>query len=68
MNEKKYSWDFCPISHEDNLRGVEVLATWNTVDESGILHHISTSFINIDRYVANVSSKLIEKNMDGNIC
>lgn len=66
--KKKYSWDFCPISHEENSRGVEVLATWYTVDENEILHYITSSFINIDRYVANVSAKLIENNMNGNIC
>lgn len=65
---KKYSWDFCPILNEQNSRGVEVLATWHTVKECGTLHYINCSFINIDRYVANVSSKLIEKNMNGDIC
>lgn len=66
-SDKKFSWDFCTVSHEENSRGVEVLAAWNRVDESGQLHQLTCSFMNIERYVSNISCELIEKNIDGNI-
>lgn len=59
--EKKISWDFCPISHEDSSRGVEVLASWHKVNANGLLQQIKCSFINIEKYIANISYEMIEK-------
>lgn len=61
--EKQYSFDFAPFSHESNIRGIEVLASWykfNTIEAE--LCHNSCSFISIERYVANLSDVTIEKN------
>lgn len=66
--EKQFSLNFCPISHEENSRNVEVLAEWHTVDKSGLLRYLKCSFICIESYIVNISRESIEKNMRGNIC
>lgn len=66
--EKKYSWDFAPIFHEENSRGVEVLAAWHKIDKNGSFHHVTCSFIDIKNYISHVSSEAIEKHANGNIC
>lgn len=63
--EKQYSLDYAPVRHESNIRGVEVPASWYSMDPSGaVISHAVCSFINIERYVANLMDIVIEKHED----
>lgn len=60
--EKQYSLDYAPVCHETNIRGVEVLASWYSMDAScTVISHAVCSFINIEQYVANLIDITIEK-------
>lgn len=60
--EKQYSLDFAPVYHEKNSRGVEVLASWYSMDTNGIvIGHAVSSFINIEQYVVNLLNTVIKK-------
>lgn len=63
--DKQYSLDYAPVCHKTNLRGIEVLASWYSMDTNGKVNsHAICSFINIDQYVANLIEIAIEKNVD----
>lgn len=60
--EKQYSLDYAPVCHKTNLRGVEVLASWYSMDTNAkVISHFVCSFINIEQYVANLIEIAIEK-------
>lgn len=69
--EKQYTYDFAPIFHAENVRGVEVLASWFTMELNGMqqtFEFINCAFINIRRYVASILSNAIQKDTNENIC
>lgn len=69
--EKQYTYDFAPVLHAENVRGVEVLASWFRMELNGMeqtFEHINCAFININRYIANILSNAIQKDTNENIC
>lgn len=64
--EKQYSLDFAPVAHENNLRGVEVLASWYNLDiNARVTSHAECFFFNIEQYVVNLIDIAIEKCENG---
>lgn len=67
--EKQYTLDFAPVIHEENLRGVEVLASWYSMDiNCTVTTRGECLFINIEEYVANLIDIAVEKSNNGLIC
>lgn len=68
--EKQYSLDFAPTKHATEARGVEVLASWNLMENNGTVHsgNKQNSYINIKLYVATISKQLIGKNEVNGVC
>lgn len=63
---KQYSWDFVPVRHENNLRGVQVFSSWYRMSIKGEIDidiHGETKciFININRYVLTVKRESLVK-------
>lgn len=67
--DKEYSLDFAPVHHSSNSRGVEVLSTWNGIDENGKINNIEyhCSFLNIDHYFATLTRETIYADRSKNI-
>lgn len=63
--EKQYSLDIAPIeSNSSNKRGIEVLCSWNEFKNNSTVEALSSPsfFINIENYVAHISSLEAFKN------
>lgn len=68
--KKQYTYDFAPIHHEKNERGVEVLASSFEMDLHGIektFDYNKCSYMNIEQYVANILHKAIQKDSNEKI-
>lgn len=68
--DKQYTYDFAPIFHEKNERGVEVLAVQFEIDFNQLertFDYIRCSFMNIDQYVVNILPKAIQENSNEKI-
>lgn len=63
--DKFYSLDFAPTHNNNSSRGVEVLSSWYQVNASGQIKSDDTikhAFININQYIATLSTNAIHSN------